>query len=376
MGNRTDAFLLLSILIIVLAMTIPGIKHSAIVEQDAASHLMDGVFFHDLIQDLPVHDLKDYPFRYYAQYPALGFLFWPPLFAFIEALFFLAGGISITSAILAIGFFSCLLALSLYDMVKFSTSRLFAFFAVLLLLTIQQVSLYLNVVMLDIPMLGMSCLTVALYLRITRASGSESWAQWASLACVASMALYVKQTCFIVLAAIAIDFIVNHRKWLKSPRLWLAVVLFTFLTMPLAVYTIKFGQANIAQSLGKQTNLIMPGYLGMPRWSVQNWLYYAKIICGQIHPILIISAAAGILHSLIDSARFKQALLWIAWILCFYLFFSYFDNKAPRFAMLTYPPLVIIGVEFIHRMLKKLKPYIYIYIYHASLAWPFPSSLA
>ncbi len=53
---------------------------------DETRHVMTGVFVRDALYDLPgsARDPKGYAVRYYAQYPALGLLMWPPLFYGVE----------------------------------------------------------------------------------------------------------------------------------------------------------------------------------------------------------------------------------------------------------------------------------------------------
>jgi len=53
---------------------------------DETRHVMTGLYFRDLLHDMPVSHLRDYTIHYYLQYPALGLLVWPPFFYFIEGL--------------------------------------------------------------------------------------------------------------------------------------------------------------------------------------------------------------------------------------------------------------------------------------------------
>src|SRR5678815_5209908 len=61
---------------------------------DPAHTIMDGLYFRDLIIDHPLNPIS-YTLSYYRQYPALGFLFWPPFFPFVLGLGFLVGGLDI-----------------------------------------------------------------------------------------------------------------------------------------------------------------------------------------------------------------------------------------------------------------------------------------
>src|SRR6202040_1536313 len=61
---------------------------------DEMRHAMNGVFFRDFLMDLPLRHPVQYVYDYYAKYPALAFPHWPPLFHFVEGIFFLLFGLS------------------------------------------------------------------------------------------------------------------------------------------------------------------------------------------------------------------------------------------------------------------------------------------
>jgi hypothetical protein len=47
---------------------------------DEAQHAVIDLFIADALRDLPIRHPVQYAYRYYAQYPALAILHWPPLF--------------------------------------------------------------------------------------------------------------------------------------------------------------------------------------------------------------------------------------------------------------------------------------------------------
>src|SRR5579884_821218 len=67
-------------------------------QSDSPVHLVTGFYFADLIKDFPVRHPVEYTYRYYAQYPALGLIHWPPLFHVAEGVAFLVAPRSVTSA--------------------------------------------------------------------------------------------------------------------------------------------------------------------------------------------------------------------------------------------------------------------------------------
>lgn len=72
---------------------------------DASRHAMDGVFYYDLIRAMPVTHWKQWAMDYYIQYPAVSVLFYPPLFALAEALFYALFGVSHSTAQLTVSAF-------------------------------------------------------------------------------------------------------------------------------------------------------------------------------------------------------------------------------------------------------------------------------
>ena len=55
---------------------------------DAPRHALNGVFIKDLVVAMPLKDLEGFAYGYYAKYPALTILFYPPLFYFLSAPFY------------------------------------------------------------------------------------------------------------------------------------------------------------------------------------------------------------------------------------------------------------------------------------------------
>jgi 4-amino-4-deoxy-L-arabinose transferase-like glycosyltransferase len=94
---------------------------------DQAHHIMDGMFFRDLIVDHPFSHLKDYGLHYYTQYPALGFKFWPPFFPLIEGLFLLVFGMHIVVARWCLLAFGMLLAVLIFLGTRDILARLYPF---------------------------------------------------------------------------------------------------------------------------------------------------------------------------------------------------------------------------------------------------------
>lgn len=343
----------LALIAFLLWVCLPGLRLPELEGLDGAHHVMDGIFFHDLFTDLPLHGLASYPFDYYKQYPALGFIFWPPLFPVVEGLVFKLAGISLFTAQISIVLFGAVLAGAMYGIARMRLPVYPALATALLTLATPGLFQYFNVVMLEIPTLAMMALTTFLYLRIVTARTPVSWLRWQALAVVAVAALYTKQTAFVVFPALLADLLVNQRHLLKGRNPWLALVTSVVLVLPLVVFTLTFGKANIEQSVGQNTQLIMSQYEGVARWSWAGWLFYPKAFRHVLNDGVLALAVLEILFSLASLERLRRNLLWLSWLAAFYLVFSYFDNKAERFATLAVIPFAVLAVEWVWAALDR-----------------------
>src|SRR5690242_10154064 len=76
--NDLIAVLVLSAAVALLFLGAP--RGGAFYWSDAPRHALNGVFVMDFLRAAPIHDPAGFAYRYYAQYPALTILLYPPLF--------------------------------------------------------------------------------------------------------------------------------------------------------------------------------------------------------------------------------------------------------------------------------------------------------
>src|SRR3954468_21029182 len=91
---------------------------------DSPRHALNGAFLLDFARTHPLHDPAGYAYNYYAQYPALTILFYPPLFYVLLAIFYALFGVSQTAAIAAECFCYAALAIGSYRLARFWLSTL------------------------------------------------------------------------------------------------------------------------------------------------------------------------------------------------------------------------------------------------------------
>src|ERR1700756_1824992 len=85
---------------------------------DEAQHAVTGLFVADALHDLPLRHPVQYAYRYYAQYPAVAILHWPPLFYIFEGMSFLLFGPSVVSARLTVILFAVVLLFEWFLLVE------------------------------------------------------------------------------------------------------------------------------------------------------------------------------------------------------------------------------------------------------------------
>jgi len=122
---------------------------------DEAQHAVTGLFVADFLHDLPLRHPVQYAYLYYAQYPAVAILHWPPLFYLFEGMSFLLLGPSVVSARLTVIFFSVVLLYQWFLLVEELQDSYTAAISTAVLGLLPMVLLFEKTVMLEIPSLAL-----------------------------------------------------------------------------------------------------------------------------------------------------------------------------------------------------------------------------
>ena len=194
-----DIVAVLILTLMVLALGCKDIGTGGFGWSDAPLHAMDGVLLHDLARaDDRGDDLKAWAARYYARYPCLGLVvYYPPLFAVVEAAAFTVFGISEAVARGTVVAMAVVAVLGLYWVGVQASGRPAACLAAGLLATAPFGVTWLRVVMLEWPGLAMAILAAGCY---------QAWYhrpcwRWAVLGgLAATAAILTKQTTLFLLA--------------------------------------------------------------------------------------------------------------------------------------------------------------------------------
>ena len=108
--NTKSVIYIAIICIVTLLLSTKGIMDEGTISLhgDPPRHMMNGVYFYDLIKDLPLTNPIEYTLQYYARYPALSLGHHPLLLGIAEVPFYTVFGVSVFSARLTIVFFTML----------------------------------------------------------------------------------------------------------------------------------------------------------------------------------------------------------------------------------------------------------------------------
>ena len=152
---------------------------------DETIHASTGLYFADFLRDLPLRHPLQYTFRYYAQYPALGVLHWPPIFHMFEGLAFLLFGSTVAVARATILMFALLGIYFLFRLVEYVENRLAAIIASLLFAFFPLTLLFEKVVMLEIPALSLAIGAIYFWIRYLKEERKADIYRFAFFACAA-----------------------------------------------------------------------------------------------------------------------------------------------------------------------------------------------
>ncbi|MGC2112251.1 MAG: glycosyltransferase family 39 protein [Candidatus Korobacteraceae bacterium] len=345
------SFLLLAVAVFLLFQTSP--RAGDFWWSDAPRHAMDGVFYYDMARNLPITHLKRWAMDYYLQYPAITVLFFPPLFALIEAVFFGLFGVSATTAQLTVSVFLLGAAYGAYLLTRRWVGRLAALSVGLLFVGTPIMALWGRQVMLEIPAFAFliwSCYFFFRYLDTLRARDLYLAVGFV----VAGM--YTKQpVMFIVAAYLLTLFVVFRIDLFRRSDFWWSTVLLITGVFPLAIFTWLWGRYNVQQSMGGD-------WVEYSRTSIAGWLYVARQWPSEIGWLLAGLAGVYCIGALLrPNWRLPSAAMvfFVGWIVSGYVFFTLIAIKSQRYTIFLVFPLVLFAVLALVRAIPaRVGPYI------------------
>ena len=302
---------------------------------DSPRHALNGIFIKDLFLG-GLREPSEFAYRYYAQYPALTILFYPPLFYFISAPFYALFGASHETALLVVALHYVAFALGSWRLFRFWLPSWQAGAAALMLAASPEIASWGRQVMLEIPAFAFMVWSAVFFMRYRR----EQRAIYIyATAALLALAMYTKITaCFLAIVFAGTLLVERREALLRDRQIWIVALLFVVSLIPLVVLTIKFGQANVQSVAGIAD-------AAASRKTIAGWLWYVRQLPGQLGWPLLIVASLGLVAAAwrrsVGGMSRADAWFWLLWLVCGYLFFSAIDLKEARHSIFILPPLVL-----------------------------------
>lgn len=330
--RRMDAGMVLCIVLAALLLTWSGLTAPGMWWTDESRHAMHGAFFVDFLRDLPLRAPYDYVQRYFAQYPALAFNWYLPLFPMAMGLVMSVAGVSEASAhatVIGIWVFG---VVGWYLWLIRHCDRLTALAASLALLSMPVVVLWSRSVMLEAPAVAM-CALGALFFQRYLDRPTHATAIVAGLVLFAT--LLVKQTTLFILPVLLVYGVSSEqgRRALWRKETWWGLALVAVALLLIAAHALLFGPEAV-MSGESQT---LPG--SFPLWSFGRWSMYGRSLYLGVGPIISALTVIGIALALHRRERHVWVLP-LTWLAASYIGSTYLANvpgNSQRYAFYAMP---------------------------------------
>jgi len=338
--------ILLSLVLVLAAIVIShGISKGEFnVNIDEAYNATTGLYVADFIRDLPValaHPVQ-YTYAYYAQYPALGLIHWPPFFHFIEGIMFLLFGPSVVSARITVLLFALFGLYFWFKLVAALQNEWTAAVCTIVLSCLPAVLLYEKAVMLEIPSLALCIAASYFWLEYLDQAKSPSL-YWCSV--FAGLALLTKQQgaylgLFFLLSAFGLG---KWRQLLSRPTLWAASIVLA-IAGPFYVLELSIDRQSIAANMLQGVDRVPPN----------RFTYYLQALPHELGWVLL---GLSILGALLcwRYAKRRSFMFMSAWIAAWYLTYFVISTKQTRYMVYWLPPFIFFAAApLTSRVLPKL----------------------
>ena len=323
-----SVFYIAILCIVAILLSTKGImdERTVSLQGDPPRHMMNGVFFYDLIRDLPLTNPIEYTLRYYARYPALSLGHHPLLLGIVEVPFYTVFGISVFSARLTIVFFMVFAVIMWFLLIRATYDDNVAFLSSLLFITTPFIVDLSRVVMTEIPTLALVIVATYFFFQYCELDKKRY-----ALAFVITfiLSIFSKQTAIFMFPVFLFYFIITKgfRKLITKEAV-ISYVIIILMIVPLTMMTLKFSQFNVAWVRdGIFSNIGLPKILHSLKYI---WKYHLTL---PVLTLSIISICVSIYQ------RDKRVILFILWITGLYILTTLTGTPAPRYAIYWIPEI-------------------------------------
>jgi hypothetical protein len=306
---------------------------------DEMRHSMTGAFFRDALVDRPLQHPLRYVRQYYAKYPALGIPHWPPLFYFVEGVFFLVFGLSPWASRLCILCFAVAGAYFWYRIAERQGPPHLALLSTLIYPLLPYMLLYERATMLEIPMLALTFAAIHFWLNFVESEKAlDIWL----VAILSSAAFLTSQKAVFLPVFLGIHFLVQRRfHLLKNWHLWAALFMAAAIVIPW--YLMSFGTLSLSYErvVGQSAH-----HLSSHWWN--EITFYPEQLQQQLRMGWLIPGVAGVCWALFRHPGKHWFLL--AWIGTCYVLFTLAQEKDVRHTMVWIPVFIYFGLLMVDEL--------------------------
>jgi hypothetical protein len=294
---------------------------------DETRHAVTGLFFRDAFVDLPWKDPLRYAYEYYAKYPALGLVFWPPLFHVVEGVFFLVFGISVISSRLAVLSFALVGVYFWYRIAETQGTRSLALLSTFVFPLVPFMLTFERVIMLEVPMMAMCLASIHFWIQFHR---TESRRDLFLLSLFIIAAMYTSQKSFFLAFLFAVHFLIKWRfRMLRRWDVWVALLVTN--AVVLGWYWFSLGELVLSYE-----RAIGEGFRHISR--TEHITFYLELLPEQLGVVLTGLAGLGFLYAVFFKPR--QYGLFLLWTAATFFCYTLVQEKDVRHTMIWIPPLV------------------------------------
>lgn len=297
---------------------------------DEAIDATTGLYFADFYRDLPLRHPVQYTYEYYAQYPALGLFHWPPLFHAVEGGMFLLFGSSVVVARITVLLFTLFGLFFWFRLVNEIDNQWTAAISTFVLAGLPALLLYEKAVMLEVPSLALCMAAIFYWVRYLK---TEQNRYTYLFAVFAALALLTKQQS-IFLAPLALLATIACRKWrlVLSRNTLKSLTICVLLILPFYMTSLDVDAGSIKGNLR----------MGLRHIS-DPFTYYPAALPKSLGMLFLALGYSGI-ATWIWWRRRESPPIMLAWIVGWYVTFTFIATKDTRYIVYWIPPFIYFAV--------------------------------
>ncbi|MGA9994454.1 MAG: glycosyltransferase family 39 protein [Pyrinomonadaceae bacterium] len=304
---------------------------------DETRHVMTGVYFRDLLHDMPFGQLRAYTVNYYLQYPALGLLVWPPLFYITEGLLMSVFGTSLVVAKSLVAVYALVACAYLFFLVARTHDTTRAAIAVLVFALSPLIFQFSHYVMLELPTVAMGLAATFYFVRYM----DEEQRRDLLLAGLFSVLTALTRFDAIYLLPLFVILLVARGRLgiLKRKEVWIVAAVAILLVLPFyAMTTASMGWLHF-KSVTEQVDAGQPAF-----FSLKRLFFYPSKLPQQLGWLALVPAVVGIVYSMKTSRR-SQTLIYFAIIVSVFLTFTPVAETDSRHTIYWIPAFAFFAAE-------------------------------